>query len=131
MSDKERMGLVAWQWSQYPSAHRDRRNLVIHIFTMPIFAASVLSIPFSLATGRYIAAAGAFGAMIFVVAMQGIGHKLEKQPPAKIEGPIDFVRRFFSEQLYNFPRYVFTGGWGRAFRSPDHGREASPEHPPA
>jgi len=29
-------GLLAWQWSQYVPGHRDRRNLLVHILTVPV-----------------------------------------------------------------------------------------------
>jgi hypothetical protein len=29
---------------------------------------------------------------------------------------MDFVSRFFCEQFVNFPRYVLSGGWAKAFR---------------
>ena len=35
--------LVRWQWQLYPPGHRDRRNLAIHIATVPLFQAGPTS----------------------------------------------------------------------------------------
>ena len=37
-------GLLAWQWSLYGAAHRDRRNLLLHVVTVPLFMAGCLTL---------------------------------------------------------------------------------------
>ena len=113
--DTREGGLLRWQWSLYPGAHRDRRNLALHALTAPLFllgTCALLSSPF---LGWRAAAAGAV-AMIVALVAQGRGHKLEATTPAPFLGPLDVVRRFFVEQWITFPRYVVTGEFAAAWR---------------
>ena len=114
-------GLLAWQWSIYPSVHRDRRNLVVHLLTMPIFAAGLLAVPVGLVARAWMTAVIGVVSMIAVMIVQGIGHRLEKNPPPEFEGPLDAVRRSFAEQLVTFPRYVLSGEIARAWATKSSG----------
>jgi hypothetical protein len=108
-------GLLRWQWSLYPAAHRDRRNLALHAATSPIFLAGTIALVVSPVAGAAAAIGGA-AAMLAAMLAQGRGHKLEKSAPAPFLGPGDVVKRFFLEQWVTFPRYVLSGGFSKAWR---------------
>jgi hypothetical protein len=116
MSDREG-GLLRWQWSLYPGAHRDRRNLAIHLATMPLFAGGICAILASPFAGALWAALGVAGVITAVLA-QGRGHKLEQTAPAPFRGPGDVAARLFMEQWVTFPRYVLSGGFRKAWSAP-------------
>ena len=108
--------LLRWQWKEYPKAHRTRTNLLLHIITAPLFlAGTVLLVVSALALSGLPAILGAAGILTALIA-QGQGHKLEPMPPAPFTGPGNFIARLFLEQWINFPRYVLSGGWWRAWR---------------
>lgn len=109
------MSLISWQWDIYPNAHADRRNLAIHVVTNPMFIAGALAVPLGLVTFTWLTAVAGLITMPFVMFVQGIGHRMEKEPPAAFKGPLEAVQRIFSEQLYNFPRYVLTGKFAEAW----------------
>jgi hypothetical protein len=108
-------GLVRWQWSLYPDGHRDRTNLLIHAFTVPLFLLGSVSLLLSPLLGWRMAF-GAIG-MIVAVAAQGRGHRREGTAPVPFLGPLDVVRRLFVEQWVTFPRYVLSGQFARAWRA--------------
>jgi len=104
--------LLAWQWRLYRDNHQDRRNLVIHLVTWPLFVGGLAGLLAAIPTGQWwLLAAGPF-AMFLAMALQGRGHKHETVPPVPFRGPGDVVKRIFAEQLITFPRYLFSG---RAF----------------
>jgi uncharacterized membrane protein YGL010W len=107
-------GLLARQFAGYPDAHGDRRNLLIHILTVPLFILGnclILAAPFTrgwLALGGIALTAIAFG-------LQGRGHSFESGRPAPFTGPLNAAVRILSEQWITFPRFVFSGGFSRAW----------------
>jgi Protein of unknown function (DUF962) len=116
-------GLLAWQLRNYPAAHHDRINLVLHAVTVPLFwagtVALVAALPLGLAelplaAGVGLAVAGVL-AMAAAVAVQGRGHARETGRPAPFRGPLDVVVRILCEQWITFPRFVATGGFSRAW----------------
>jgi hypothetical protein len=110
-------GLLAWQWSIYPEGHQDRRNLLVHVLTVPVFmlgTLAVLSAPFF----GWWSAPGGVAAMVATMAAQGITHRREAVPPVPFRGPLDVLSRILAEQWITFPRYVLTGGLARAWRGP-------------
>ena len=109
-----RANLLGWQWAQYPNAHRDRGNLVIHAATMPLFAAGVLLAAATPWLGPLALAGVAL--LPLAMALQGRGHRRESVPPAPFEGGLDVVLRIFGEQLITFPRFVLSGEFARAWR---------------
>lgn len=112
-----RKQLVSWQWQAYPTFHVTRTNLAIHIVTTPLFIAGLaLAITGPFLGPWWLSLAGLGGMLVTLVA-QGRGHKMEPEPPIAFTGPDDVVSRFFVEQLVNFPRFVFSGGWLRAWRA--------------
>jgi len=108
-------GLVPWQWHHYPFGHRDRRNLLVHVLTAPLFMAGTVAVVAWPFTAWWLAPVG-FGAMAAAMAAQGRGHRLEVVAPVPFAGPFDFAARIFVEQWFTFPRYVLTGGLIRAWR---------------
>ncbi len=111
--------LLAWQWQAYPSAHRDRRNLVIHVTTWPFFCAGTLALALGWLISPWLMLGGI--AMPLAMALQGRGHRLEREPPAPFEGPLDVVGRIFAEQWITFPRFLASGGFARAWRESSRG----------
>jgi len=65
----------------------------------------------------WLAPAG-LAAMAVAVALQGRTHRLELTAPIPFRGPGDVVARFLAEEWVTFPRYVASGGFGRAWREP-------------
>lgn len=108
--------LVRWQWSVYADAHRDRRNLAVHILTVPIFLAGTVALPLAVALHWALAPAG-LTAMALAMVLQGRTHRLEASPPPPFLGPGDVVGRIVAEQWINFPRFVVSGGFARAWRA--------------
>ena len=112
--DDRANGLLDWQWRAYPNGHRDRRNLVIHALTVPLFCAGNLAVLLTPAIGIL----GLFGAlaMVIAVALQGRGHRRERVAPLPFRGPLDVVVRLFVEQWVTFPRFVLSGRFAAAWR---------------
>lgn len=111
-----REDLLAWQWSLYGEGHRSRRNLVLHAATAPLFVAGTCAL---LAAPLAGAAAGAAGAALMLLALvaQGRGHREEAARPVPFLGFLDLVTRFAAEQWVTFPRFVWSGGFARAWRA--------------
>ncbi|HEY1774168.1 MAG TPA: terminase [Gammaproteobacteria bacterium] len=108
--------LLRWQWTSYPEAHTSRANLVLHIFTVPLFWAGTALLLASLFILSWPLAVLGAGCLLVPLVAQGLGHKrLESQPSAPFTSPWNFVARFCLEQWINFPRFVLSGGWWRAF----------------
>lgn len=113
--------LLAWQWNGYPDFHADRRNLILHVLTQPIFVAgffTLLGAPFAgTLVGIAGSAVGGVALMVLAVAVQGRGHAREKNAPIPFAGAGDVIGRILLEQLVSFPRFVLTGGLARAWRA--------------
>ena len=108
-------------WTDYLRVHAERRNLLIHLIAVPLFVGSVVSLFLYLIRGDYVSAVIlivlAFGAM----AMQGRGHALEPEPPRPFSSPVDFLRRWFTEQFYIFPVFLLSGRWWQQLTSNNNG----------
>lgn len=114
--DDRPQGLIRWQWEGYPQFHTDRRNLILHVLTVPLFLAGTVAVALS-PLYRWLAL-GAVGNLL-AVALQGRGHRLEPAPPLPFRGPFDVVARLFVEQWVTFPRFVLSGSFARAWRASD------------
>lgn len=118
LGDRSR-GLLAWQWQHYPGNHTDKRNLVIHLITVPIFwGGTIAMLGAPMASGlTSIVSSFAAGLVMCVLAMaaQGRGHKLEAVPPIPFRGPLDVIARIFVEQWITFPRFVLSGAIAKAW----------------
>lgn len=116
MSADRSPNLLAWQWSSYPDFHGDRRNLALHAASNPFFllgTLSVLTVPLT----SWHCAVGGLALWGAAMAVQGRGHKLEKNAPIPFAGLPDVLGRIFLEQHVNFPRFVLSGGFARAWRA--------------
>lgn len=113
--------LLSWQWSLYPDGHRDRRNLLLHLASAPLFIAGTVALLTSPFTSGW-NALGGLVAMVLPIAVQGRGHKLEQARPVPFEGPLDVASRLFVEQWVTFPRFVLSGAFARAWQ--DAGRSS-------
>lgn len=102
--------------NDYSRYHQNCANLVIHLFAVPLFVASVLVAAWFVAQGNIGLAASALLGIAVSLLAQGIGHKLEAVPPAKFDGPADLVTRIFKEQFYRFWVYLLSGAAMRSLR---------------
>jgi hypothetical protein len=109
-------GIIVWQHQHYPEFHGNRGNLILHVLTVPIFQAGTLLLSTGPLWGPWWLSLIGLGAMAGAMVTQGRGHAREKNPPVPFAGPIDIAARIFGEQWLNFPRYVLSGGFGRAWR---------------
>lgn len=119
-----RTDLLAWQWQAYSTNHQDRRNLVLHIITVPLFIAGLATGIAGPILGPWWLALAGLGGMVSALAAQGRGHRGERTAPIPFTGGGDFVTRFLAEQLVSFPRFVVSGGWLRAWRATTGGGDA-------
>ena len=115
MADDRGGSLLSWQWSLYPGGHRDRRNLLVHALTVPVFQLGTLALLGAPLLSGWLAPLG-FAAMSGAMVAQGRTHRLERAPPVPFRGPGDVVARIFAEQWLTFPRFVASGGFARAWR---------------
>jgi len=113
--DERGGSLLAWQWANYPAAHRDRRNLLVHALTAPMFQLGTVAVLVSPFVNGWLAPAG-LAAMLGAMALQARTHRLEHTAPMPFRGPGDVVGRLLAEQWFTFPRFVATGGFARAWR---------------
>lgn len=109
-------GFLAWQLASYDASHHDRKNLRLHIVTVPVFMAGTMAAIIAPFTSLWLAPVGLF-AMFAAIATQGKGHKNEKNAPAPFQGPRDVFARIFAEQWITFPRFVLSGGFAKAWRA--------------
>lgn len=106
--DDRKGGLLAWQWTMYPTGHTTRTNLLIHALTVPVFQLGTLVLLGGTALGGRVALVGV-AMMAGAMAGQGRGHA---------RGPGDVLVRIMGEQWIAFPRFVWTGGFTHAWRAP-------------
>lgn len=109
--------LLQWQWNGYGDFHRSHRNLLIHIIVVPLFLVANATLIIQLIHHNYVLAVLSALAMIFSLAMQGRGHKLESTPSIPFSSPLNAIARLLLEQWINFPRFVLTGAWWCAWKS--------------
>jgi hypothetical protein len=115
--------LVAWAWRETPPVHRSARNLVIHLFAVPLFVFGHVLALTGVLLGWRLTLAGILGVVISIAA-QGFGHSLERQQVHPFTGPQDFLRRLYAEQFYNFWRFLFSGQWYMNLKAQDNARVA-------
>ncbi len=104
-------------WSDYEQVHADCRNLRMHMFAVPLFGIAFPASFILLISGDYLLAAISLGAAIGSMILQGIGHSKETIPPLPFKGPLDFLKRWFSEQYFRFPLFVLSGRWWRQYQA--------------
>ena len=104
-------------WAGYRRVHADRRNLIVHLIAVPLFAASFLALlVFSMRADYMSAAIALLGALVGMV-LQGRSHRLEPEAPLPFSGPRNFLRRWFTEQFVTFPLFLLSGRWWQQYRA--------------
>jgi hypothetical protein len=116
MSNHTKPSLLALQWAAYPHSHSDRKNLILHLATVPVFMAGTVTIATSPLTGAAAAIAGLV-AMALAMAVQGFGHRQEATSPPPFRSKREALLRILAEQWVTFPRFVATGGLGSKRRA--------------
>jgi len=101
----------------YEKFHKNHTNLLLHIVMVPLFVLGVVYAVVAASQGRWLAALLSLLLPVFSLAVQGVGHKKEPNPPLPFDGPGEFLTRIFTEQFYRFPKFVLSGDWLRAVRS--------------
>ena len=115
--------LLAWAWRETPPVHKNAKNLVIHIFAVPLFVVGHLLLLAAVLFTWWLSMAG----LLFVIvslALQRFGHSLERQQVPPFAGTRDFVRRLYAEQFCNFWRFLFFGQWWASLNAHDGRRVA-------
>ena len=113
--------LFSWQWQTYDRNHRDRLNLLLHMAAVPAFIGGMLAAVMMALQLQWFGALIAFLFAAIAFAVQGVGHKREREAPIPFDGAGDFISRVFVEQFITFPRFVLTGGWMRNISAgPNH-----------
>lgn len=110
--------LLRSQWEGYSRYHQSRRNLLLHIVFVPLFLAGNVILVIALAKGCWLLGLGAAVLMSLSLLVQGRGHRKEPVSPEPFTGPGNALSRILLEQWVTFPRFVLSGGWGRALRGP-------------
>ncbi len=104
-------------WNDYEQVHADRGNLCIHLLAVPLFAVAFPAALIWLARAEFIPAIVSLLVAIAGMVSQGVGHAKESIEPIPFKGPLDFLRRWFSEQYFKFPIFVLTGRWWRQYQA--------------
>ena len=107
--------LLAWAWSETPPVHKRTANLLIHIFAVPLFVVGHVLFVVGILSNEWLLIV-ALGCVVVSLALQSLGHSLEKEKPPPFEGARDFVRRLYAEQFCNFWRFLFSGQWYASLR---------------
>ena len=108
--------LVAWGWRETEPVHKNRTNLLIHLFAVPLFVVAHALVIAGLVAEPWLLAAAPV-CLGVSMGLQRFGHSCERTPPIPFLNARDLVRRFYAEQFYNFGRYLFSGGWYAAFKT--------------
>ena len=110
--------LLAWAWRETPPVHKNPRNLLIHIFAVPLFVIGHLVLLTAIFWAWWLSIVG-LPCIVVSLALQGFGHSLERQQVPPFTGTRDFVRRLYAEQFYNFWRFLFSGQWHASLNARD------------
>ena len=116
----KQIGLITRQWQLYPNAHRNRTNLIVHMFAVPLFLAGTVGLPLALFVSSWLAPAG-IASMAVALGLQGRAHGREQNRPPPFRGTWDMLARILLEQWITFPRFVLTGGFKHAWHGQDSG----------
>jgi len=108
---------VKIDWTDYLRVHASRTNLAIHLVAVPMFISAFVLIVLYVIRGEYQPALLALVPAMVAMVLQGIGHRKESEPPRPFSGPLNFMRRWFSEQFVIFPLFFLTGRWWKQYGS--------------
>lgn len=109
--------LYKWQRDGYPNYHLGKINLIIHIFAVPLFELSTLILLFGILSFSFLHILNGILGSVVSIAVQGRGHKTEKNPPEPFTSPFNAIGRIYLEQFVTFPRFVFSGAWFRNLKN--------------
>jgi len=109
--------LILHQVSGYSEFHQSKLNLWIHIVAVPIFIICFVTLVFGLIVLDEKVVLISLVLMVISIISQGIGHKKEGVPPEPFSGLSNFIVRIVLEQVYTFPKFVFSGSWHTSVRS--------------
>jgi uncharacterized membrane protein YGL010W len=109
--------LLRWQYDGYSQFHSNRMNLLIHIVAVPAFVASSVWLAWCALLMHWAELGVAMLAVVVSFLVQGVGHQREATPSIPFAGPGDAASRILVEQFITFPRFVLSGGFGRALRN--------------
>lgn len=98
-------------WSEYSRVHAHRTNLVIHLFSVPLFVGSFISLLLYLANGDWVSGVIVVALCFVALALQALGHRLEHEDPRPFSSFLNFLRRWFTEQFLIFPVFLLSGRW--------------------
>ena len=104
-------------WSDYERVHAGRRNLRVHLIAVPLFAIAFPAVFILLARAEFLSAIASLLVVVGSMAAQASGHSKEAIAPEPFNGLLDFLKRWFSEQYFRFPLFVFTGRWWRQYQA--------------
>ena len=104
-------------WSEYLRVHAHRTNLIIHLFAVPLFVGSFFSLLLYVVNGDRVSGVIVVALCFVALALQALGHKLEPGDPRPFSSPMNFLRRWFTEQFLIFPAFVLSGRWWRQVRA--------------
>lgn len=108
--------LLDWQWKGYPTYHRSRLNLLLHLVVVPLFVAANVGLIFGMLHGSWSWMLVSLVTMLVSFGMQGLGHLTEPVRPIPFGGLGETLSRIILEQWITFPRFVMSGGWLQALR---------------
>lgn len=114
------MGILRRQWEGYPRYHQSRVNLLLHVFSVPLFVLANIVLLFGLVRLSWLAVLTAVATMLLSLLLQGRGHRLEAVPAEPFTSPMNAMVRLLCEQWITFPRFVLSDGWYRALRQSSH-----------
>lgn len=104
-------------WTDYQRVHTGRKNLLIHLLAVPLFVAGFIVIVVSVLRSTWLPATTALAICVIALVLQAGGHRSEAQAPRPFTGPMNFLRRWFTEQFVIFPLFLLTGRWWRCYRA--------------
>jgi uncharacterized membrane protein YGL010W len=98
------------QLRAYPRVHQSRLNLAIHVLAVPLFWAGLAAFAVAASNGPIFIVYGA-GAVVASIALQGLGHRFEREAAEPFSGPLNFIYRLTKESLILFPVFALSGGF--------------------
>jgi hypothetical protein len=110
---------------EYATFHRNRTNLLGHVFVVPLFVAGACLSVALFWGGQPLEGGLALLGPLISMAAQAFLHGREDIAPKPFTGPLNFIGRLLGEQFFKFPYFVLSGAFFRAWRE-----AAQPSTPP-
>ncbi len=105
------LSILRTQWRDYPNAHANRINFVVHLICVPMFMMGTTAFFFGLYTLSIAMSLTSLVAMVAAIAIQGWGHSKEASGPTPFTSRANAFVRIFLEQWVTFPGYVLCLAW--------------------